>query len=166
VTIRQALCLHRDCPEFRRDPGGPLPYPTSTVGKPSTMVPPCAVMSPMRACGIFMVNTVNDPSTTPNPPLPVTLDLCVEDGVDRSVGQILTHLLGLLVHREVIGAHLDPSSYFLKASLSSRHMASSPVSGLSGCNTRVIARYTDLARSHPTVANSVLAQYAVAVRLF
>lgn len=109
---------------------------------------------------------VNDPSTTPNPPLPVTLDLCVEDGVDRSVGQILTHLLGLLVHREVIGAHLDPSSYFLKASLSSRHMASSPVSGLSGCNTRVIARYTDLARSHPTVANSVLAQYAVAVRLF
>src|SRR5664279_2264793 len=37
-------------------------YPTSTVKQPSTIEPPCAVISPMRACGIFIVSTVNDPS--------------------------------------------------------------------------------------------------------
>src|ERR1019366_3628993 len=37
--------------------------PTSTVGRPRTMAPPCAVKSPMRACGILIVSTVNDPST-------------------------------------------------------------------------------------------------------
>src|ERR1035437_753332 len=38
-------------------------HPTSTVGQPSTIMPPCAVISSIRACGILIVSTVNDPST-------------------------------------------------------------------------------------------------------
>src|ERR1035437_10130800 len=54
----------------------PLTYPTSTVTQPSTILPPCAVVSNMRACGIFIVSTVKDPSAITSggpthPPMPV-----------------------------------------------------------------------------------------------
>src|SRR5688572_23013450 len=43
-------------------PGG-LSYPISTVGKPITIEPPCAVMSPSRAAGRPQTSTVTDAFT-------------------------------------------------------------------------------------------------------
>lgn len=37
--------------------------PISTVGKPTTMLPPCAVMSPIRAAGRLLIKTVIDALT-------------------------------------------------------------------------------------------------------
>ena len=39
-------------------------YPINTVGAPSTIAPPCAVISPIRAAGLLHRNVVNDPSMT------------------------------------------------------------------------------------------------------
>jgi len=37
--------------------------PIMTVGKPTVITPPWAVVSPIRAAGIFPINTVNEPLT-------------------------------------------------------------------------------------------------------
>jgi hypothetical protein len=40
-----------------------VPYhpPIFTVKQPAMIVPPCAVESPMRAAGLLLINTVDDP---------------------------------------------------------------------------------------------------------